>query len=888
MYKLNFKLRILIYIAIAAIIPFTISWYFIYNMVEDKLQQDLFEIRSEDVQNQVSKINEVFKQQENILLSIAKSYSLLPDEESTISSFLNQQTQIEHHFNNLYIVKHDGTVFLGKEDAAAASSSLPAFGSLVNAKKPVQLTWLEPFTDVVSNKKCIGIALSLKSSQGKNDGVLVGSIPLEIFDNMLSIDKYIKDMNTILLSSSGAVKYDSNNEYDESITINDDKFILSSLDKTVMNLKAGKKHIKFNGKDWFCIFSTISSNGWKVVVLLDTEKFISEVDSVNKDIYNYIIIFGFIAIFLVKILAVILSNSISKPLLTLRDAARKLAMGNLEHKISIQGKNEINDVANSINEMSSNLEKTYSELFNRTVELFNNNKHLQEINAELEASYQQLGAAMTQLNESEEKYRKLVNNISDMVFVINEDNIIVYINSKVEQVLGYSESELIGKSIGMLIKKEEKAASLLNAWEDNFIEYQLEMIKSDGSIITVEGSARRIIEEGKITGVQAISRDVTQRKLMEFQLEKRYNELQVLNKVSNAIANTLDLNKLLHTIVNQVIEVSDALVCSIRLIDNQKQYDLVLKAIQGVGVSTADVEDLAVSSQLTIEIINKKKNITIELQEEQLQNQYMRELYTEEGARYVTFNPLITQGAAIGVMSTTTKVMPSLDQLELISSLANSVAIAIDNVKAYENLKQAYVKTVQSLVSAVEAKDLYTESHSIRVAKYACFIASEMGYSKEFIGEIWVAGVLHDIGKIGISDLILNKKDKLTHEEYEIIKNHPNISYKILSKIGLSDDIMNAVKHHHERYDGRGYPDKLMGANTSIMAAIISIADAFDAITSERSYKKARSIRQGIDEIAANRGTQFDPKIVDIFERAFLMKSDIIEKIYNNEEIDFF
>jgi putative nucleotidyltransferase with HDIG domain len=231
---------------------------------------------------------------------------------------------------------------------------------------------------------------------------------------------------------------------------------------------------------------------------------------------------------------------------------------------------------------------------------------------------------------------------------------------------------------------------------------------------------------------------------------------------------------------------------------------------------------------------------------------------------------------------------PKKELVELIGSLSNNIAIAIDNARAYDTLKHSYLKTVQSLVSVVEAKDEYTESHSIRVAKYSSFIAGEMNFPKSFIEDIWVAGVLHDIGKIGINDSILNKEGLLTSEEYDAIKQHPDIAYRIVSKIGLSENILKAIKHHHERYDGKGYPDKIKGGDISIMASIISVADAFDAITSNRPYRKSRSISQGINEIVKHRGTQFDPLVVQAFETAFLVKREIFQKIYDDVEIEFF
>jgi putative nucleotidyltransferase with HDIG domain len=263
-------------------------------------------------------------------------------------------------------------------------------------------------------------------------------------------------------------------------------------------------------------------------------------------------------------------------------------------------------------------------------------------------------------------------------------------------------------------------------------------------------------------------------------------------------------------------------------------------------------------------------------------------IFKENDAKCIVVTPIMVKSKVTGILATTLKQTPTDEMIELISSLSNNIAIAIDNAKAYDNLKQSYLKTVKSLVSVVEAKDEYTESHSIRVAKYSAFIASEMNYPKSFIEDIWVAGELHDIGKIGIDDSILNKNGPLTEDEYNTIKQHPVIAYKIVSKIGLREDILKAIRHHHERFDGKGYPDMIKGDEIPVMASIISVADAFDAITSNRPYRKSRSIIQGINEIVMNRGTQFNPVVVQTIEKMFIKKQEIFEKIHNDEEIDFF
>ena len=212
--------------------------------------------------------------------------------------------------------------------------------------------------------------------------------------------------------------------------------------------------------------------------------------------------------------------------------------------------------------------------------------------------------------------------------------------------------------------------------------------------------------------------------------------------------------------------------------------------------------------------------------------------------------------------------------------------VAIKQLNETEgNLRSAFKKTVQGLISAVEAKDLYTESHSIRVANYSVAIAEKMGYVTRKKEDLWIAGVLHDIGKIGITDLILNKVGKLTQKEYNEIKQHPVIACKMLSKIDLNREIMEAIRYHHEKFDGSGYPDSLSGKEIPEMAAIISVADAFDAITSTRAYRESRTLEEGIDEIVANAGTQFKIEVVSALLNLYNENSEIIEKIHNDDNI---
>ena len=178
--------------------------------------------------------------------------------------------------------------------------------------------------------------------------------------------------------------------------------------------------------------------------------------------------------------------------------------------------------------------------------------------------------------------------------------------------------------------------------------------------------------------------------------------------------------------------------------------------------------------------------------------------------------------------------------------------------------EELFLGIVKSLAAAIDAKDTYTNGHSVRVADYSAEIARRAGYDVSALQRIYITGLLHDVGKIGIPDAIINKNGKLDDEEYAIIKTHPEKGAAILSNIQDMPELSIGARWHHERFDGKGYPEGLMGEDIPEMARIIAVADAYDAMTSNRSYRKGLPQEVVRGEIEKGRGTQFDPIFADI------------------------
>ena len=199
------------------------------------------------------------------------------------------------------------------------------------------------------------------------------------------------------------------------------------------------------------------------------------------------------------------------------------------------------------------------------------------------------------------------------------------------------------------------------------------------------------------------------------------------------------------------------------------------------------------------------------------------------------------------------------------SFISQKASASIENIALYENIYDNLFSTLYAFVAALEVRDLYTQKHSTRVAKYARMIAEEMDCTDEELDIIRFAGSLHDIGKIGIRDNILLKPGQLSPEEYKKIKEHPVIGADIISKLGLWDREMVIIRHHHERFDGKGYPGGLKGDEIPKLSRILCVADSFDAIDSDRAYRKKMGKNKVFDIIKENSGTQFDPEVVKAF-----------------------
>lgn len=229
--------------------------------------------------------------------------------------------------------------------------------------------------------------------------------------------------------------------------------------------------------------------------------------------------------------------------------------------------------------------------------------------------------------------------------------------------------------------------------------------------------------------------------------------------------------------------------------------------------------------------------------------------------------PIRVGTAVVGVLQAINKNEGHFtpEDRDLLISLAHQVAPAIENARMYETLRDTFYGVSMALAEALEKRDYYTGGHTNRVSKHCLDIAGYIGLGEKTMESLWLASILHDIGKIGVSDKVLQKPGRLDDDEFRDMSRHSQYGSEILSHIKIHRSIIPGVRGHHEQYDGSGYPDELAGDQIPLIARIITVADAYDAMTSDRPYRRALSHKSAIAELQRCKGKQFDPDIVDAF-----------------------
>lgn len=400
--------------------------------------------------------------------------------------------------------------------------------------------------------------------------------------------------------------------------------------------------------------------------------------------------------------------------------------------------------------------------------------------------------------------------------------------------------------------------------------------KANGEEVLVSANSKRIFKNGVLQGAQGTARTVEFEEMLQNRILRKNREFEIVKEITWSLANNKTLGSLLDKVVQKVEALFVPELCTIRIVEGEK---LVFKA--GIGKLNAYARRDTFSINEDFSGIAIKENRILRIKDFNNTIFYNRKALEPllEKVQEIIVIPLENKGVIHGTINIGLDTSLRDVEIKILKALANQASIGIEKVKLHHQLKEDFLNTVRVLATAVEAKDKYTEGHSYRVSRIAKYIGQAMSLEEDILEELEIAGMLHDIGKIGIDDEILRKKGSLTPTEYEIMKSHPAVGKRILAPIGLSEDIISGVYWHHKRYDLTGYPEDATIDALGLYPSIIGVADAFDAITSNRTYSSEENLMVALDEINKHKGQQFHPEVVEALEYIIMNDENLILEI---------
>ncbi|MCR4287575.1 MAG: HD domain-containing protein [Deltaproteobacteria bacterium] len=348
------------------------------------------------------------------------------------------------------------------------------------------------------------------------------------------------------------------------------------------------------------------------------------------------------------------------------------------------------------------------------------------------------------------------------------------------------------------------------------------------------------------------------------ELSHRIETIRVMHEIDKSVLSTLEASEILETTTRLITKVIPCDRATVATVDRERggfvyQAGFGIDMPKGTFVPFHDTSGTRVvdngMAQFTADINDERPLLPLEKR------------FAEQGFVSQIRVPITVKGEVAAVLNVGAKrqgIFKSED-IATLESLASQIGVALENSRLVTGLQELFLNTVQALSKAIDAKSPWTMGHSARVTNYAVTIADEMGMDKKTLEDLRIAGLLHDIGKIGTYDEILNKPGKLTDDEYKIMKEHPAKGAEMLAPIRQLRHIAPWVKYHHERFDGKGYPDGLKAGDIPLQARVLAVADTFDSMTAKRPYRETPGWDRAVDELKKFSGLQFDPNVVEAF-----------------------
>lgn len=727
----------------------------------------------------------------------------------------------------------------------------------IKAVKEDKLSISDVYEAFIDNTIVVSISKPVYDKEDNFLGVLSSDINIKEIIKIVENTKIKGSGYSFLIDGSGNILGHPEYTYNSEVGLVNIDLLSSGIHKELKDSKSGQIEVKFDNVEGYLSFKPVENTDWIIGNFISLKEFRGN----DSDLWRMAFIAILIAIWIFASFSYIQNKSFLLPTLELDKDTRKINLEeNMGYRIPIKEKDPFSDIRKTINQ---SLNKT-QELFEQTEQ---DTEEIVAQHDELEASYNQLTAmeyelrlqymraikSEEELKISLEKNNAIIQALPDILFIIDRTGMFIDIQASNKEDLLMKEEDLLGKRLEEVLPLEmvniskEKIQKVLDKGLLENFEYKLDMPRG------TQYYEQRIskINENEVI---ALTRNITDKK----ELEERLSYLSYRDQLTGLYNRRFfeEQLKILDVERNLPITLVMADVNGLKLINDSfghKEGDGLLVSIANIIKQGCRADDIVsrISGDEFVIILPETNEFEAEGVIKRIKKLSREKTFSDNKLLNIELSVSFGLG---------TKHNNDMDISEILKK-------AEDNMysnKLFEGPSMRS-KTIETIIKALYEKNRREEEHSTRVSNLALEMGKELKMKEDDLKELKSVGLLHDIGKIAISESILDKPGKLNEEEWEEMKKHPEIGYRILSTVTEMTRIAEYTLAHHERYDGNGYPKGLVGEQIPLVSRIISIADAYDAMASQRPYKDALSDDEIVKEFIKNAGTQFDPKLAKLF-----------------------
>lgn len=847
MFKQSFRKKIILYLSIVVLLQVSLIGTIFTLDVSEYTNTYRSEVVEQNLMDQIHMLNKWIDMKKSTvqiytaeLSAKLKSSSSVEDISNAISLLAAQ----DEDFINVYYTSESGrnVVSGGRQPKVDGREREWYKGAVLN-----DMFISKPYIDVLTGQYVLTISKSVFGEKSKIIGVLGVDIYLDtlfkridIIDEssiaaILLLDRHekllyanniaIKRVNLISGMTMTQIKDSINPEY-KSISVN-----LPDLFSTL--------YIYTKPNDYYALFLNSNMDFWLAIVA------------------------GGLGLF---ILLWYMSSTLANPIRLLSDTIRDITIGEYRPRKVDKRDEDLAEIIELFNQLDYHIKQNIIEIERMNNSLREANNVLEDKNNELSNSLEILSQTNDHLKQSEKLYSNLIDNLDALIWIADLNGVIEYANEQFCNVIGVN-SELFNsvtlRDFIVDLKEVESFEGIGFFRNRDFSNMELKLQTFDFSReISVSVNSTLITKEGQVVAIQFIARNISDEKLLYSKYFDKNKELMIINDISRSLTSKEDLPGILQFITDRISHLLNVSGVTIRMLEEDGY--LRMKAISGHLMSSTFPYDPFVDESHMGYALMHERIMTFK-EEKDL---FMKEPFFEEVLKKVheiAYFPLYNGSSKFGVLSIISEVSLDADKINILKTLSENASMAIEKSLLFEKLKNNYFKTIEALSQAVEEKVPNYKDHTKRVATLSRLIAKKFYLSEKDLDDIYISGLLHDIGKLGVEDDILVNESQLTEAEEEKLALHVEVGRKILEPIGLNQQIMDGIYLHHKHYDLSGYPKHVHIERLPLFARIIGTADALDAHIIERCEQEVVSYEAVVEtfKVMTNlSGIEFCPEVL--------------------------